>query len=65
MSLLAEYDARRCEDRAKSLLSHTWGAFVAWEQADPRVVELARKDLEDLHARLDRLLRQNSDRSAA
>lgn len=65
MSMLAEYDARRRQAHARDLLRGLWAYMTAFEEADPRVVEIAAPDLLELHGRIDRLVKRNSKDKAA
>lgn len=60
----AEFDAETRRTRAFDLMAGIWRYMAAFEEADPRVVELAREDLDELHGRIDRLLRKNERRVA-
>lgn len=60
MSRVSEFDAETRRARSFDLMAGLWRYMGAFEQADTRVVELARDDLEELHGRIDRLLRKNA-----
>jgi hypothetical protein len=52
------------ERRSRDLMRGLWDYLSAFERADPKVLEAAREDLEEIPGRIDRLLRKNT-RAAA
>ncbi len=64
MSLVSEFDQTTRERRAQDMMAGIYRYMRAFEESDPRVVELAAPDLLELKGRIDRLVRKNAARAA-